>query len=216
MNLSFVKWNPVGQWNICQELSLRSVWSFLSHTPIRIIWLPTSQTLPSNCCHLGPVQAPLPGASNMSPRHLWRWALAPRHPGCLKEHLIKHQIKSTTGQKTPQKKRRNFPPLFELGQGQGGGERGWGVVPCIFILPWACQIMSPALGSVAVVGSSWATLGKTLGSSKVSFQICKIRIIVSISLDLTILEIIHVKRLSQHWTPYKAQYYQVLTINNVI
>lgn len=76
--------------------------------------------------------------------------------------------------------------------------------------------MSPALGSVAVVGSSWATLGKTLGSSKVSFQICKIRIIVSISLDLTILEIIHVKRLSQHWTPYKAQYYQVLTINNVI
>lgn len=40
--------------------------------------------------------------------------------------------------------------------------------------------------------------------------------IVPISLDLNILEIIHVKRLSQHWTPYKAQYYQVLTINNVI
>lgn len=152
MNLSFVKWNPVGQWNICQELSLRSVWSFLSHTPIRIIWLPTSQTLPSNCCHLGPVQAPLPGASNMSPRHLWRWALAPRHPGCLKEHLIKHQIKSTTGQKTPQKKRRNFPPLFELGQGQGGG-----ALHFHFALGLSNYVTSPGVCSSGgfQLGNSW-------------------------------------------------------------
>lgn len=66
---------------------------------------------------------------------------------------------------------------------------------------------------VAVVGSSWATLDKTLGPSKVSFQTCKIRIIFPISLDLTILEIIHAKCLSQHLTHFKALYYQVLTIN---
>lgn len=192
MNLCFV--GTVGQWNVCQGLSLKSCVVLPPTSSQLLLWLPISLSLPSNHFHLAPTQAILPMSwarvpstcenVNSSYGYYWDW----RSTRLNTEYKTYDRSRDTM-----EEKKKLFPTVWMRG------------CSAFSFCTGPRRLCNQPWSPIAVINSSWATLGKTLGSSKISFQVCKIRKI-PISLDFCEYERIHAKRLSQHLTHFNPQY----------